>query len=86
MHVLSKLLALLGVVATATSSLVFHEGRAAPPSGFVSKGPAPANQPIELRIGLASNNIGGLEEKVISLSTPGTSDFRKWLSAGASYL
>lgn len=83
---LSKLFAFLAVVAVASAKLVFHEGRASPPSGFVSKGPAPAEQTIELRIGLTSSDIAGLEDKVLSLSTPGSSDYRQWLSVGTSLL
>ena len=83
---LSKLLALLSVVAYASAALVFHEGRSAPPSGFVSKGAAPADQSITLRLALTSNNIAGLESKVMSISTPGSQDFRQWLSAGTSLI
>lgn len=81
-----RLLALLSVFATVSASLVFHEARTAPPNGFVSKGPAPAYQSIELRIGLTSNNINGLQSKLMSISTPGSEDFRQWLSAGESSL
>lgn len=86
MLVFSRLLALLSVFATVSASLVFHEARTAPPSGFVNKGPVPADQSIELRIGLASNNIGGLQSKLMSISTPGSEDFRQWLSPGQSSL
>ena len=78
----SKLLAFLSVVATASAGLVKHEARNAPPSGFTSKGPAPTDQSIELRFGLASSNIQGLQSKLLSISTPGSQDFRQWLSAG----
>lgn len=78
----SKLLALLSVVACASASLVFHEARAAPPKGFVSRGTTSEDQTIELRIGLASTNIDGLHDKLMSVSTPGSAEFRQWLSAG----
>ncbi|KIP02046.1 hypothetical protein PHLGIDRAFT_79697 [Phlebiopsis gigantea 11061_1 CR5-6] len=77
----SKLLALLSVVACASASLVFHEARAAPPKGFVSRGTTSEDQTIELRIGLASTNIDGLHDKLMSVSTPGSAEFRQWLSA-----
>ena len=86
MLALTKLCALLSVVASASASLVFHEARSAPPSGFVSKGPAPADQTLELRIGLTSSNIDGLHDKVTSMTTPGSADFRQWLSAGMLHL
>lgn len=82
MLALSKLLALVSAAACVSASLVFHEGRSSPPSGFVSKGAAPADQTITLRVGLASNNIAGLQSKALSISTPGSQDFRQWLSAG----
>jgi tripeptidyl-peptidase I len=82
MFALSKLFALLFVVVHASATLVFHEGRAEPPSGFVSTGPAPADQSITLRVALTSNNIAGLENKLNSISTPGSKEFRQWLSAG----
>ena len=77
-----KLLGIISVVASASARLVFHESRATPPNGFTSQGAAPAEQVVELRIGLASNNIDGLREKLVSISTPGTAEFRQWLSAG----
>lgn len=82
----SRLFALISVFATVSASLVLHEARSAPPNGFVSKGPAPADQSLELRVGLASNNIGGLQSKLMSISTPGSEEFRQWLSAGDSSL
>ncbi|KAJ7080446.1 family S53 protease-like protein [Mycena epipterygia] len=60
--------------------MVVHERRLAPPAGFISQGVAPANDLLILRIALASNNITGLEERLMSLSTPGSSQFRQWLS------
>ena len=82
MQVKSQLLALLSVAACATASLVFHEARAAPPKGFVSRGTTSEDQTIELRVGLASTNIDGLHDKLMSVSTPGNAEFRQWLSAG----
>jgi tripeptidyl-peptidase-1 len=60
--------------------MIVHESRAAVPVGFVSKGAAPADEMITLRVALASNNIAGLEDKLMSVSTPGSPDFRQWLS------
>lgn len=76
-----KLLSVLSLVVVASAgTMVLHERRAAAPSGFVRQGTAPANDTITLRIALTSNNVAGLQEKLRSISTPGNSDFREWLS------
>ncbi|KAF8189518.1 family S53 protease-like protein, partial [Mycena galopus ATCC 62051] len=62
------------------SSLVLHERRAAAPNGFVSQGAAPADQTLTLRVGLAANNLAGLQAKAAAVSTPGSPEFRQWLS------
>ncbi|KAJ7752380.1 family S53 protease-like protein [Mycena metata] len=77
---LCKLLATLSMVAVSAGRMVVHESRSAAPVGFVSQGPAPTNDMLTLRVALASNDITGLEEKLTSLSTPGSSEFRQWLS------
>ncbi|KAJ6540146.1 family S53 protease-like protein [Mycena vulgaris] len=78
---LRKLLAFLSVVPVVSPrNTVVHERRTAVPSGFVSQGAAPADQTLTLRVALASNNVAGLEAKLASLATPGSSEFRKWLS------
>ncbi|KAJ7268464.1 subtilisin-like protein [Mycena rebaudengoi] len=76
-----KLLAVLSlVIATSAGSMVLHEQRTTAPTGFVRQGAAPANNTLTLRIALTSNNVAGLEGKLRSIATPGTSDFRQWLS------
>lgn len=76
-----KLLSFLSVVVAASAGpMVLHERRTAVPSGFVRHGAAPANQTITLRVALTASNVGGLEEKIASLATPGSPDFRQWLS------
>lgn len=82
MRAFLKLFVLLSAAVSASATLVFHDARSAAPSGFVRQGTAPATQLLELRIGLASNNIDGLREKLMSVSTPGNAEFRQWLSAG----
>ncbi|KAJ7358373.1 family S53 protease-like protein [Mycena albidolilacea] len=77
---LPKLMVVLSVGALSAGRMVLHESRAAAPVGFVSQGVAPAQDMLTLRVGLAPNNIAGLEEKLMSVSTPGSSDFRQWLS------
>ncbi|KAJ7865493.1 subtilisin-like protein [Mycena olivaceomarginata] len=77
----TKLLTVLSiVVAASAASMVLHERRTAVPSGFVRRGAAPANEMITLRVGLKSNDAAGLEAKLRSVSSPGSSDFRQWLS------
>ncbi|KAJ7121434.1 family S53 protease-like protein [Mycena epipterygia] len=78
---LQHLLMVLSLVAWVSAGpMVVHESRAAPPAGFVRQGVAPDNTMLTLRVALASNNISGLEERLTSLSTPGSSEFRQWLS------
>jgi tripeptidyl-peptidase-1 len=83
MHGLTSLkLALLALCASTSAQFVPHSSRAAPPSGFVSQGPAPANQTITLRVALSSRNITGLEAKLLDISNPASTNYAKWLSAG----
>ncbi|KAJ7457796.1 family S53 protease-like protein [Mycena latifolia] len=78
---LGKLLAILSIVASASAgSMVVHQSRSAAPAGFINQGLAPPNQMLTLRVALASTNISGLQERLMSLSTPGSSEFRQWLS------
>ncbi|KAJ6628156.1 family S53 protease-like protein [Mycena sp. CBHHK59/15] len=78
---LRKLMTILSIVAASSAgSTVVHESRSAAPSGFIRQGVAPANELLTLRVALASTNVAGLEEKLMSLSTPGSSEFRQWLS------
>ncbi|KAJ6522710.1 family S53 protease-like protein [Mycena capillaripes] len=65
---------------TVSGRMVVHESRTAAPAPFVRLGSAPADEILTLRVALASNNIAGLEERLLSISTPGNSKFRQWLS------
>ncbi|KAF8162319.1 Pro-kumamolisin, activation domain-containing protein [Mycena galopus ATCC 62051] len=77
---------LLGILSIAlaaiASPLVPHEQRRSAPSppGFTSQGPAADGHTITLRFALASNNLPGLPEKLLDVSTPGSANFRQWLS------
>lgn len=62
------------------SAMVLHDKRASAPKGFVNNGPAPPEQSITLRIALASNNIAGLESKLLTISDPSSADYGQWLS------
>ncbi|KAJ7626044.1 family S53 protease-like protein [Roridomyces roridus] len=74
------LAALSALMTVSASTMVLHESRSAVPSGFTRQGAAPASDTLTLRVALTSNNVAGLQEKLMSISTPGSSDFRQWLS------
>ncbi|KAJ6448227.1 subtilisin-like protein [Mycena vitilis] len=77
-----KLLVVIYLTAAASAStpLVLHERHNAVPSGFLRQGVAPGTDMLTLRVGLAPNNVASLQEKLASIATPGSSDFRQWLS------
>ncbi|KAJ7876589.1 subtilisin-like protein [Mycena leptocephala] len=80
--VFTKHLNLLSLLAVVTaSSMVLHEKRPAPPVGFTNQGLAPADESVNLRVALKSANVAGLQDKLLSISTPGSADFRRWLTA-----
>ncbi|KAJ7152464.1 subtilisin-like protein [Mycena filopes] len=76
----TKLLVAIFLATVAAGRMVAHESRSSPPSGFVSRGPAPNTEMLTLRVALTSNNVAGLEQKLASLATPGSAEFRRWLS------
>ncbi|CAK5281037.1 unnamed protein product [Mycena citricolor] len=73
-------LAAIAAVAAAKGPMVLHESRTTTPVGFVSHGPAPATDQLELRFALAQNNPAGLQNKLMEVSTPGNDNYRQWLS------
>ncbi|KAJ6600476.1 family S53 protease-like protein [Mycena vulgaris] len=76
-----QLLSFLSVVVMVSAGrMALQEHRVSPPAGFTSQSPAPGSEIITLRVGLTSNNIAGLQDKLLSVSTPGGSEFRQWLS------
>ncbi|KAJ7775391.1 subtilisin-like protein [Mycena metata] len=76
-----RLLGILSIaLATTASPLVLHEQRRSAPPGFTSQGPAADTHTITLRFALASNNLPGLQEKLLDISTPGSANFRQWLT------
>ncbi|KAK7053676.1 family S53 protease-like protein [Favolaschia claudopus] len=75
---LANLLALLSVVTC--TPLVVHQSRSAAPPGFTSLGAAPDSDVLTLIFALTPDNLPGLENTLKSISTPGNSDFRRWLS------
>ncbi|KAJ7017675.1 family S53 protease-like protein [Mycena alexandri] len=75
-----KLANFFTIISAVSGSLVVHESRRAAPAGFFSQGAAPVTDVLTLRFGLTPNNLSGLQEKLVSISTPGNLDFRQWLS------
>ncbi|KAJ7870933.1 subtilisin-like protein [Mycena olivaceomarginata] len=68
------------MIAVSARRMAVHESLAAAPGSFVSQGAAPATDMLTLRLALAPNNIAGLQAKMMSISTPGSSEHRQWLS------
>ncbi|KAK6974922.1 family S53 protease-like protein [Favolaschia claudopus] len=79
MRFLSFLATFLTAHSVSAGSLILLEHRAQP-AGFTNYGPAAENHMLTLRFGLTSKNISGLEKKLQSIATPGSRDFRRWLS------
>lgn len=61
-----------GAASPAFRNLVLHEQRQGIPDGFVSKGAAPAEQTLNLRIALVQGDMAGLEKALFDVSTPGS--------------
>ncbi|KAJ7650962.1 family S53 protease-like protein [Roridomyces roridus] len=74
-----RFLAILAVIHGARAGMSVLERHTAAPAGFVSKGAAPPDTLLTLRVALTSNDISGLEERLMSVSTPGSAEFREWL-------
>ncbi|KAF7335498.1 Family S53 protease-like protein [Mycena venus] len=76
----NKLANFLTLISAVSGGLVLHQSRSAAPARFISLGEAPATDLLTLRFGLTPNNVNGLHEKLVAISTPGSPDFRQWLS------
>ena len=57
-----------------------QERRTAAPESFAHVGAAPADAMLDMRINLAMGDQDGLEAALMSASTPGSANFREWLS------
>ncbi|KAJ7884568.1 hypothetical protein B0H14DRAFT_3432289 [Mycena olivaceomarginata] len=68
------------VAAVSAGDLVLLASRNALPAGFTSQGFAVASEMLTLRVALVPNNVAGLQNKFMSVSSPGSPDFRQWLS------
>jgi tripeptidyl-peptidase-1 len=73
---------LLALCASASAQFVLHNSRSSPPNGYTHQGPAPAGQTLTLRVALTSNNMAGLEAKLLDISNPASANYAKWLSPG----
>ena len=71
------LLPVLGALAEPT---VVHNSRIAPPDGFRSEGAAASDTILIMRFALTSNNMVGLEEALMDVSTPTSANYRKFLT------
>ncbi|KAI0040880.1 subtilisin-like protein [Auriscalpium vulgare] len=57
-----------------------HEHRDAVPNGFTSKGPAPGDTVLKLRIALKQTDIAGLQDVLMDVSTPSSANYGQHLS------
>ncbi|KAI0043881.1 family S53 protease [Auriscalpium vulgare] len=57
-----------------------HERRAHAPEGFTSKGPAPSDKVLSLRLALKQTDIKGLQDALYDVSTPGSAKYGQHLS------
>lgn len=86
-----KLLVFAALVAAVSANpafrnLIVHEQRVAAPEGFVSKGAAPADQLLDMRIALVQGDMSTLEKRLYEVSTPGSSQYGKHLSKEEVYI
>ncbi|KAJ7894633.1 family S53 protease-like protein, partial [Mycena olivaceomarginata] len=77
-----SILSVASGLSVASERMVVQHSRLSAPAGFVSQGAAPATETLNIRLALASNNLAGLQRKLVSVSTPG--EFR--VSTVTSYV
>ena len=82
---MKTILALLAFVTLVVANpvardLVLHEQVQEAPTGFVNVGPAPSDQVLNLKLGLVSNNIDGLEEQLYAVSEPSSALYGQHLT------
>ncbi|KDR71935.1 hypothetical protein GALMADRAFT_74434 [Galerina marginata CBS 339.88] len=59
---------------------IVHDQRSSAPDGFIQQGVPPQDQTIKLRVALHQNNIAGLEDALMAVSTPGNQLYGQHLS------
>lgn len=67
-------------VMPARRAMAVVEERAEPPSGFASLGTPTTDMVVTLRVGLAAENLPGLEAALYDVSTPGSAQYGQYLS------
>ncbi|KAA1475871.1 family S53 protease [Dentipellis sp. KUC8613] len=76
----SFLLLAIAAASPAPPQMVLREKRDSVPSGFVKNDPAPADQILQLRLGLVQSDPQGLEDALMAVSTPGNARRGQFLS------
>ncbi|KZS94687.1 family S53 protease [Sistotremastrum niveocremeum HHB9708] len=71
---------LASLAAGAPQPFIVHETIESVPQGFVHAGTPSSTTELSLRIGLVQNNIVGLQEKLIEISTPSSATYGQWMS------
>ncbi|KAI0321292.1 family S53 protease [Amylostereum chailletii] len=77
---LSALMASAAATSLGSRDLRLHERRDGVPDGFRNDGAAPGSTVLTLRLGLAQNNIEGLQAALMDVSTPSSANYGKHLS------
>ncbi|KAI0064355.1 family S53 protease [Artomyces pyxidatus] len=78
--VLASLFALVCAKPHVARDMRLHESREATPRAFVSKGPAPGDKVLRLRLALAQTDIAGLQDALLDVSTPSSAHYGEHLS------
>ncbi|KAI0314901.1 family S53 protease [Amylostereum chailletii] len=77
---LSALIANVAATSLDYRGLQIHERRDEAPNGFRNDGAAPSSTVLKLRLSLAQNNIEGLQDALMVVSTPSSANYGKHLS------
>ncbi|KAI0046849.1 family S53 protease [Auriscalpium vulgare] len=78
--ILASLLSLACAKPHSARDLRLHERRDDVPDGFTSKGPAPDDSVLNLRIALKQTDITGLQDALLDVSTPSSANYGQHLS------
>ncbi|CAK5274504.1 unnamed protein product [Mycena citricolor] len=70
----------VAVASPAFKNFIVQESKPSAPAGFVSLGPADDSTVLNIRIGLPSSNVAGLEAALLDVSTPTSSNYGHHLS------
>ena len=86
MGLIARSLAILSILSTLCSAtMVVQHLRSTVPSGFVQGGPALSSESITIRMALASTNMDGLQQKLLTISDPANSEYGQWLTKDEVY-